>query len=609
MSPLSLGIARAGSNNWGEFKGLMQEVRIYDGELSAYEVEILSGQGSIQSFTTGTQPTPPVVRTLPAVSVTESNATLGYELVTYDGSLPEIILYWGPVDRGENEGLWANQFSLGNQGVGSGYHVVSGFTPGQDIYYQVQAKGTAHNDWGDAAGYTRTVSAPTVSVLPSVDQTESSATLRGQVLGNGGLVRAISLSQPMVSQDLIAHWRFDEGQGQETYDSTGFTTAAQVFSGANWTDGRGGQFGKALSFDGSALAYVQVGTFRIEGDMSFSGWAYKRNLGNWQRMFDFGSGTNDNLLIANRGTTSEVEWGIRRGGGNIGLVAQDFWTLNEWQHIVATVDQSSVMKIYRNGQLMGSRLGHLPRNMARVNQYIGKSNWPDAYFDGMMDDLRVYDRAINQDEVSLIYAGDLEQNVTMGGEDPVVTLFWGDEDAGQTTAVNAASADAWDASNLLGVMPKGEFSFPLAGLQVGKTYYYRFLATNSAGSSWSSSASTFSTGSFGFKANSFADGNLLLWLDASDTNGDGNLSNEPLGGVLDQWRDKSGSSRHAGNGKGPDLNVARWNGLPTLGFDGQSQYLRVDDSSVFDFGEDATIFIVAKGGYFVRLETNPFQAR
>ena len=78
----------------------------------------------------------------------------------------------------------------------------------------------------------------------------------------------------------------------------------------------------------------------------------------------------------------------------------------------------------------------------------------------MMDDMRVYDRAINQDEVALIYAGDLEQNVTMGGEDPVITLFWGDEDAGQTTDLNASSPDAWDASNLLGVMPTGEFFLP-----------------------------------------------------------------------------------------------------------------------------------------------------
>ena len=79
----------------------------------------------------------------------------------------------------------------------------------------------------------------------------------------------------------------------------------------------------------------------------------------------------------------------------------------------------------------------------------------------------------------------------MGGEDPVITLFQGDEDAGQTTDLNASSPDAWDASNLLGVMPTGEFSFPLAGLQVGKTYYYRFMATNSAGSSWSPTVKDF----------------------------------------------------------------------------------------------------------------------
>ena len=138
---------------------------------------------------------------------------MGYELVTYDGSEPEIILCGGG-DRGENEGLWANHVSLGNQGVGSGYHVVTGFTPGHDIHYQVQAKGAAHNDWGDVAGFTRTVSSPTISVLPSVDQTQSSATLRGRVLGNGGVVHTIALSEPLVSDGLIAQWRFDEGQGQ-----------------------------------------------------------------------------------------------------------------------------------------------------------------------------------------------------------------------------------------------------------------------------------------------------------------------------------------------------------------------------------------------------------
>ena len=61
----------------------------------------------------------------------------------------------------------------------------------------------------------------------------------------------------------------------------------------------------------------------------------------------------------------------------------------------------------------------------------------------------------------------------------------------------------------------------------------------------------FSTGNFEFGFDSIAGGDLLLWLDASDIDADGNSSNEPFGGKVDFWRDKSGGFRHAGNGNGP----------------------------------------------------------
>ena len=128
--------------------------------------------------------------------------------------------------------------------------------------------------------------------------------------------------------------RFDEGQGSEAYDSTGFSSVGQVYGGATWTEGLGGQYGTALKFDGGDQAYVEVGDFMIEGATSFSAWVYKENLGNWQRVFDFGDGPNShNLTLANRWTTNEAEWGIRRGPTNRTLVVQDFSTLNEWQHV------------------------------------------------------------------------------------------------------------------------------------------------------------------------------------------------------------------------------------------------------------------------------------
>jgi hypothetical protein len=77
----------------------------------------------------------------------------------------------------------------------------------------------------------------------------------------------------------------------------------------------GGQWNKALRFDGSSLAYIKAGSFKIGGGVSFSAWAYKDNLGNYQRVFDFGNGPDDqNLLLTNRSRSSEVLWQVRRGG-------------------------------------------------------------------------------------------------------------------------------------------------------------------------------------------------------------------------------------------------------------------------------------------------------
>ena len=506
-------------------------------------------------------------------------------------------MYWGPVDREDNEGLWENNQSLGARGMGEGNTTISGFQPGDLVYYRVQAKGTTYNDWSDQFGQVRMVAKPSVSILPANQLTLTSASLRGLVLSNGGVTETILLSQPKVSKDLIAHWRFDEGSGQEAYDSTGFSTAAQIFDGVSWVEGMGGQWKKAIRFDGSSLAYLKAGSFRIEGSLSFSGWAYKENLGVYQRMFDFGDAAeNQNLLISNRSRSSDAEWSIRRGANAESLVATNFWTLNEWQHVTGTVDDSGIMKLYRNGELKGSALGHLPTSNTRSNHYIGKgSSTNDEYFYGMMDDLRVYNRALSTEEVGSIFKGDLQIDTILGGQDPNVTIFWGDEDAGQTTDLNSFSINSWDASINLGVISTGEFSSSLSGLLGGKTYYYRVLANNAAGSTALSDVSSFSTGSFEFKADSFAQGQILLWLDSTDINGDGNFSNEPFGGSVDQWRDKSGANRHAGNGNGPELRINSWNSLSTLKFDGLSDYLRVSDSNAFNMGEDMTLFVVAKG--------------
>ena len=558
---------------------------------------ILAGGSGVNSFTTGTAPAPPVVETRPATNVTDANATLNFELLSYDGSQPTLTLYWGPVDRGLNEGLWPNKAELGQLGAGKHSHAVGGFTSGQTIHYQVKAAGDSATDWSDKGAKFRTVGKPSVGVLPATDRTQTTATIRGQVTSNGGEQTVVPLNPPAVSEGLVAHWRFDEGTGAEAADSTGFNPPATVYGGASWTAGMGGAFGTALDFDGSNQAYVQAPNFRLAGALSFTGWVYKTSMGNWQRVFDFGSGANNNnLILANEGTTSQGVWSIRRAGTERRIRVQDFWILNQWQHVAATVSDQGSMKLYHNGVLKGSYNGHSANNLVRNRQYIGRSNWGnDAYFFGMMDDLRVYDRALTDQEVATMHAGDLNATVTLGGDAPTVQVFWGDEDAGFTSDVNASDNAKWDFVVDLGKRDVGSFSLPLTGLTSGKTYHYRVRATNAAGEVWSSTAASFDSGSFEFTSASFPDRNLLLWLDASDVDGDGNASNEPFGGSLNFWRDKSGKGHHAGNGKGPTVLPGRWNDKTVVKFNGVDEYLRVANPEPFNFDEEVTMFLTLKG--------------
>ena len=107
--------------------------------LSSAEIELLAGLGSVKSFTTGSQAVPPIVVTRPATRITDSNATISYELVSYDGAQPEIILYWGSFDHQQNAGLWDFSQSLGSQPAGQVVWILVGLNQAKS-FYQVQAK-------------------------------------------------------------------------------------------------------------------------------------------------------------------------------------------------------------------------------------------------------------------------------------------------------------------------------------------------------------------------------------------------------------------------------------------------------------------------------------
>jgi hypothetical protein len=162
-------------------------------------------------------------------------------------------------------------------------------------------------------------------------------------------------------------------------------------------------FGSCLSFDG-ASDYVSLppgAAADFSQGLTFEAWALYDALASWSRVFDFGNGPDgDNLVLANQATSNNLVLQVYRGGNRAELLAEGRLKTGEWMHLAGTVDSSGAGVLYVNGEQAAAGPLQAPANLARLNNYIGKSNWQtDALFRGKVASVRVYNRALTADEV------------------------------------------------------------------------------------------------------------------------------------------------------------------------------------------------------------------
>ncbi|RYD36097.1 MAG: hypothetical protein EOP85_18510, partial [Verrucomicrobiaceae bacterium] len=194
---------------------------------------------------------------------------------------------------------------------------------------------------------------------------------------------------------LIGAWALDNNPS----DSVG-SNPATVFGGPGYVAGKVGQ---AIDLDGTD-DYVDIpdpiGRLR---ETTIATWVNWDGGGDWQRIFDFGTGVDQYLCLT-----------PKSGGGNLRLVLKDALNYRDqefqvnaptlvtgqWVHLAAVV-RENYMTLYLNGKAVGSTFG-INRSLAdfpAVNNYIGKSQYPDPYFNGRIDDFRVFGKALDGAEI------------------------------------------------------------------------------------------------------------------------------------------------------------------------------------------------------------------
>ncbi|MHC4250416.1 MAG: LamG domain-containing protein, partial [Planctomycetota bacterium] len=210
-----------------------------------------------------------------------------------------------------------------------------------------------------------------------------------------------------VTKGLVGWWKFDEADGFVAADSSGGARNAEV-RGATW-EPKGGRVGGAMRFNGTG-GHVRAseGFSDFSGGLTIALWARPTAAARYARFIDFANGSpGDNFLLTREGTSSGLLLEVYRGGKSQGKVhARGVIEDNTWQHFTATIDADGRATIYRDGEQVASGNLPTPKVVARSLNYIGRSQWgQDEWYEGLMDDLRIYDRALSSEEARALWSG------------------------------------------------------------------------------------------------------------------------------------------------------------------------------------------------------------
>ena len=209
---------------------------------------------------------------------------------------------------------------------------------------------------------------------------------------------AVTVSNVTVSSNLIAAYAFEEGTGTTTADATGKGHTGTI-SGASWTTA--GKNGRALSFDGinDWVTIADANDLDLTNGMTLEAWVKPNGLAGWNTiLLKEANSTLAYALYANDGNPWPAVT-IRIGNGDYSAVGTSRLPLGIWTHLAATYD-GTTLRLYVNGTQVGSR----PQtgNMNATNRALrigGNAVWTDEFFNGLIDDVRVYNRALTAGEI------------------------------------------------------------------------------------------------------------------------------------------------------------------------------------------------------------------
>jgi len=313
------------------------------------------------------------------------------------------------------------------------------------------------------------------------------------------------------SPNLVGWWKLDGiSYGTNVIDSSGYNHHGTSIGNPQWI---AGYDGGALELDGRE-DYVELPIGSVIAQLSSCSimtWTDFANSGGaWQHLFDFGNDPNFYMFLTPRiYFVDPMRFAITTGGGG----AEDQVTAPDtlpsgWHHVAVTIDaDTGTIVLYLDDEEVATGTTALtPSDLGNTtNNWLGRSQYAiDAYYMGALDDFRIYNYALTQDEIFEAMRGDpllawnpMPANTALTDVEKALHLSWTPgEKAAQhdvylgTDELAVESADTSDTTGIYQGRHDPNSYTPPEGVEPNQVYYWRIDEVNndesvSKGRTWS----------------------------------------------------------------------------------------------------------------------------
>jgi hypothetical protein len=406
-------------------------------------------------------------------------------------------------------------------------------------------------------------------------------TTGGQNIDVGISKKKLVANTLTVPVDYIGYWPLDATNGTVAMDASGNGNNGTV-NGAAWN--ANGQIKGCLSFNG-INNYVQISNI-VGNDFSMAFWTKTTQTGGTGQWYQgYGLVDGDVSLVNNDFGTVLSGSKFAFGVGNPDTTILSGKAINDgtWHHCVATREAATgALAVYVDGNLEATGTGNTNLLTAPVNLQLGRIASGGGYFNGSLDELKLFNRALGGNEVTALYytsalSPSAPTNLMAAAGSAQVALSWNESLWAASYTVSRSTTSGGPYTMIGSTITT---SYTDTNLVNGTTYYYVVSSVNS----------------YGAGANSIevaaAPYTLAAWFKADAIPG---LVN---GGAVSNWIDASGNTNDATQtvfGQQPSYVTGAMNGLPVVRFNAANSTYLVFNRPVADDFTIICVFRSSKG--------------